>query len=235
MVCLLLFCMLLFVTNCLIWTSGFIEPYFSVNHEDKSSVVRFLSEKDGRKHMMRVSKEILRDRRDARKSKNGSNVNRKCDSSVDYNQLSPVRIEDVSAKMSRDYDFPDPELIIRLGSTASLFGFNPWQSRLSEIIFLNDDFLSYSNKKHVTSSNTNTIIPKSTSSKSSSASLLSQDAISCQKHHQHQQKSNQHHREKSKKTTMTYQKSRDDGGLNTLTEFYSVLVKFSKCNQRFGK
>lgn len=50
--------------------------------------------------------------------------------------LESITPEVISTLLRKGLDFPDPELVIRLGKTPCVFGFLPWQLRLSEIMFL---------------------------------------------------------------------------------------------------
>ena len=199
---------------------------------------------------MKVTKEILRDRQNARRVLKGKNGSAVANGSRPSQETS-VRVEDISAKISRDYEFPDPELVVRLGLTACLFGFNPWQVRLSEIILFNpiertfDHYAPYNDSE----------APKNKNG--TSANLRSLDTNGHYNPNGNSSPAGDESKSKSSsKTTMNQKRTSSplsapkptagltvssssspspNQGLDALTEFYSVLVTFSKCQQRFGK
>ncbi|KAI1286830.1 Dehydrodolichyl diphosphate synthase complex subunit nus1 [Halotydeus destructor] len=91
--------------------NGFVKPYFDLSNGNKmSSTIRFMSSIDGKQNAV----EIIR-------SELGS-IN---------SELTPESLDQLFKK---NLDLLDPELVVMIGSTPCLFGFLPWEIRLSEIV-----------------------------------------------------------------------------------------------------
>jgi dehydrodolichyl diphosphate syntase complex subunit NUS1 len=109
---------------------GSEDMFFGVDATGTHSVrIQLLSEEDGRKHIVKVAKDLVREASEIMNN-NPSNGN-----GLDGPFVTLATLE---KRMKEEYDFPDPEVVIRLNPTPCLFGFLPWQVRLSEIMLLPD-------------------------------------------------------------------------------------------------
>lgn len=96
--------------------TGYNRPYFGLDNGCHSSVVRFLSASDGKQQIIKTALKIA----------------------TDKSRTSPVSlsVSELDDLIREDLDFPDPEVVIRIGRTPCLFGFLPWQMRLTEIFMM---------------------------------------------------------------------------------------------------
>ena len=110
--------------------SGCKDDFFNVDKIGTHSVrVTFLSEEHGRKHIVKVAKDLVKEA-NVMLNNNPSNGNGL--------EAPIITLSSMEKRMQEEYDFPDPEVVILMNSIPCLFGFLPWQVRLSEIIHLPD-------------------------------------------------------------------------------------------------
>ena len=113
--------------------NGFRESFFGFFDIGTHSVkIHLMSRDDGRRHMADIAKDHVG-------RANHVVVNNNPEE-VDVNAIpsQEVDLEGLEKRVRDDYDFPDPEIIVQLSDYPCLFGFLPWQVRLSEIISLPD-------------------------------------------------------------------------------------------------
>lgn len=84
--------------------------------------VNFLSFSQSRNHMVQVAQQIV--------NQYHGNLNNNSTS-----KLTEIEIEE---RINRDFNFPEPDLLIELCPAPCLLGFHPWLVKLSEIILLPD-------------------------------------------------------------------------------------------------
>lgn len=143
-----------------------MEPYYTLQVPGQDDcALRFLSTDDGRQHLIRIARKMCHRYSKKENKSSDDNFNESIIDGDRNDQNKPlINLDMMCESIQADYNFPDPELIVRTSSTASVFAFCPWQMRLSEIVFLPDHpSLSYVSK----------IIP------SIELGLLFQDFVNC--------------------------------------------------------
>ena len=112
-----------------------------------SSLLCFLSERDARRHVCKVARDFVRHQREtsftldqgdhqlldrsAAVERSWSNATK---STAAASSAGGISLKMMEKAMEVEQGIPDPDLVVRLSPTPSLFGFCPWQVRLSEII-----------------------------------------------------------------------------------------------------
>lgn len=116
-----------------------MEPYYTLQIPGQDDcALRFLSNEDGRLHLIKIARKLCH-RYSQKENKSIDDNSIESDNDDESDQRKPiVTLDKMCDAVSADYNFPDPDLIIRTSSSASVFGFCPWQMRLSEIVFLPD-------------------------------------------------------------------------------------------------
>lgn len=108
------------------------------------SQVYFLSERDARHHMVKLTRDFIRHQRDSTFDKgfNESSSNGGGDCLTrrgsEGRREAMITLTMMENAVESDYPMPDPEVVILMRETPCLFAFCPWQVRLSEIFHLPD-------------------------------------------------------------------------------------------------
>jgi len=130
--------------------NGFKESFFGLKDIGTHSVrVHFLSEEDGREHIVKVAKDLIRETNPNNNQNHNHNQNHNQNNNENNNPNSNqkdleigsvpvVTVSSLEERMTGEFDFPDPEVVVQLSPIPCLFGFLPWQIRLSEIFPLPD-------------------------------------------------------------------------------------------------
>lgn len=113
---------------------GFFQPYYTLEvpgYDD--CALRFLSNNDGRSHVIKIARKLCHRYSNINHQSDGEDINESRENTEPL-----INLDMMCNAIKTEYNFPDPEIIVRTTSTASVFGFCPWQLRLSEIVFLPD-------------------------------------------------------------------------------------------------
>lgn len=89
--------------------------------------VVLLSEQQARRHLVRVTQDFIKHQRESSVVEHGSGDRRQ-------RTRCTITVRMMDKAVESEFPVPEPDLVIRLSEVSCLFGFCPWQVRLSEIL-----------------------------------------------------------------------------------------------------
>lgn len=94
--------------------------------------VNFLSLSHSRNHMVHLAQEFVNENFNRRKVHQLGDEEDK-ESTCTKQKLT---VEEIEERINRDFNFPEPDLLIEFTPAPCLLGFHPWRAKLSEIVIL---------------------------------------------------------------------------------------------------